>query len=64
MCAALGGDSGAAQDLLSLNGGAAIYVGGGASSIAEGVEAARAVLRQGLALKTLERLRAASREED
>ncbi len=64
MCAALGGDGGAAQDLLSLNGGAAIYVGGGASSIAEGVEAARAVLRQGLALKTLERMRAASREED
>ena len=63
MRAALGGDGGAAQDVLSLNGGAAIYVGGRASSLAEGVESARAVLRQGLALKTLERMRAASREE-
>ncbi len=64
MCAALGGESGAAFDVLSLNGGAAIYVGGRAPSMAEGVEAARAVLRQGLALKTLEKLRAASREEN
>jgi len=63
LCAALGGDSGAAFDVLSLNGGAAIYVGGAAPSLGEGVEAARAVLHQGLALKTLERLRAASREE-
>ncbi|MGO9058911.1 MAG: anthranilate phosphoribosyltransferase [Candidatus Binataceae bacterium] len=64
MRAALGGDSGAAQEVLSLNGGAAIYVGGRAASLAEGVESARLVLRQGLALKTLERMRAASREED
>jgi anthranilate phosphoribosyltransferase len=64
LCAALGGESGAAFDVLSLNGGAAIYVGDGAPSLAEGVEAARAVLRQGLALKTLENLRAASREEN
>ncbi len=64
LCAALGGESGAPHDVLSLNGGAAIYIGGQARSLAEGVEAARAVLRQGLALKTLERMRAASREED
>jgi anthranilate phosphoribosyltransferase len=64
LCAALGGESGAAFDVLSLNGGAAIYVGAGAPSLPEGVEAARSVLRQGLALKTLERLRAASREEN
>ncbi len=63
LCAALGGESGAASDVLALNGGAAIYVGAGAASLAEGVEAARAVLRQGLALNTLERLRAASHEE-
>jgi anthranilate phosphoribosyltransferase len=49
---------------MSLNGGAAIYVGGQARSLAEGVEAARTILRQGLALKTLELMRAASREED
>jgi anthranilate phosphoribosyltransferase len=64
LCAALGGESGAAHDVLSLNGGAAIYVGGLTSSLAEGVEAARAVLRQGLALGTLERMRAASRKEN
>jgi anthranilate phosphoribosyltransferase len=64
LCAALGGESGAAYDVMSLNGGAAIYVGGQARSLAEGVEAARTILRQGLALKTLERMRAASREED
>jgi anthranilate phosphoribosyltransferase len=64
MCAALGGEIGAGADVLALNGGAAIYVGGGASSLSEGVETARAVLRQGLALKTLERMRVASRGED
>ncbi|HEY2106831.1 MAG TPA: hypothetical protein VGH29_13635, partial [Candidatus Binataceae bacterium] len=60
----LGGESGAAFDVLSLNGGAAIYVGAAAPSMAEGVETARAVLRQGLAFKTLESLRLASREEN
>ena len=59
--AALSGESGAAFDVLSLNGGAAIHVGGLAPSLAEGVEAAREILRRGLALKTLDRLRAASR---
>src|SRR5579885_1339093 len=63
LSAALAGEGGGAFDVLSLNGGAAIYVGGAAKSLGEGVEAARGVLRQGLALKTLERLRAASREE-
>jgi len=63
LCGALGGETGAPRDVLALNGGAAIYVGGGAPSLAEGVEAARSILRQGLALKTLERMRAASREE-
>jgi anthranilate phosphoribosyltransferase len=64
LCAGLEGESGAAFDVLSLNGGAAIYVGGKAPSLADGVEKARAVLRNGTALKTLEKLRAASREED
>jgi len=62
--AGLSGESGAAFDVLSLNGGAAIHVGGLAPSLAEGVEAAREILRRGLALKTLDRLRAASRGED
>ncbi len=64
LCAGLSGESGAAHEVLCLNGGAAIYVGGQARSLAEGVEAARAILRQGLALETLERMRAASREGD
>jgi anthranilate phosphoribosyltransferase len=60
LCTALGGESGAACDLLALNGGAAIYVGGQVPSLAAGVQAARAILRQGAALKTLERMRSAS----
>ncbi len=64
LCAGLGGAPGAASDVMALNGGAAIYLGGRAASLAEGVEAARDILRQGLALRTLQALRAASREEN
>lgn len=64
ICEELGGGGGASRDVLALNGGASIYVGGGAPSLAEGVDVARMVLRQGLALKTLERMRAASRGEE
>ena len=60
---ALGGRTGAAHDVLALNGGAAIYAGGLAASIAQGVQRARSVLREGLALRTLERMRIASHEE-
>jgi anthranilate phosphoribosyltransferase len=59
---ALASKSGGTHDVLALNGGAAIYVGGRAASIEEGIKAAREVLREGKALATLEALRVASRE--
>ena len=45
---------------LALNAGAAIYVGGGAASLAEGVEMARKILASGRALETIEKMRRAS----
>jgi anthranilate phosphoribosyltransferase len=59
----LGGDPGPAQDVLALNAGAAIYVGGGADSMGGGVNRARAILAAGRALETVERMRAASHED-
>jgi anthranilate phosphoribosyltransferase len=59
---ALAGDTGAAQDVLALNAGAAIYVGGGAASMAEGVKLAFATLASGRALETIERMRLVSNE--
>jgi anthranilate phosphoribosyltransferase len=58
----LGGDPGPAHDVLALNGGAAIYVGGGAKSLAEGVELAHQILDSGRALETIEKMRLASLE--
>jgi len=60
---ALAGESGAAQDVLALNAGAAIYLGGAATSLETGVVRARAILVKGQALETLERMRRASQEE-
>ena len=48
-------ESGAARDLAVLNAGAAIYAGGGAESLAEGVEAAIAAVDSGAAAAALER---------
>jgi anthranilate phosphoribosyltransferase len=59
---ALAGDTGAAQDVLALNAGAAIYVGVGAASMAEGVKLAFATLESGRALETIERIRLVSNE--
>jgi anthranilate phosphoribosyltransferase len=59
--AALAGDRGPAADVLALNGGAAIYVGGGAKTFVQGVQRAREILASGRALETLELLKAASR---
>jgi anthranilate phosphoribosyltransferase len=61
---ALSGRPGAAQDVLALNAGAAIYVGGRAGSIGAGVALAREVLASGKALETIEKMRQASREEE
>jgi anthranilate phosphoribosyltransferase len=57
---ALAGEPGAARDVLALNGGAAIYVGGGAPTLAAGIAIAREVLATGRALATIEKLCAAS----
>jgi anthranilate phosphoribosyltransferase len=60
-CAILEGKAGPRADLALINAGAAIYVGGGAASIAEGVELARTALAQGDAARALESYVAASR---
>jgi len=49
------GEPGAARDLAVLNAGAAIYVGGGAPSLAEGVRVAERAVDTGAASETLER---------
>ncbi|HMD05487.1 MAG TPA: anthranilate phosphoribosyltransferase [Candidatus Binatus sp.] len=57
---ALDGGAGPAQDVLALNGGAAIYVGGKAASLKEGVDAAREIIATGRGLKVLDQMRRAS----
>lgn len=59
----LAGDPGPARDVLALNAGAAIYVGGGAASLADGVDLARKIIASGRALDTIERMRRASNGE-
>jgi anthranilate phosphoribosyltransferase len=56
----LAGHEGPAQDVLALNAAAAIYIGGRAASLADGVGIAREILDSGLALKVVERMREAS----
>ena len=57
---ALDGGQGAAQDVLALNGGAAIYVGGKANSLQDGVDAARKIIASSRALEVIEKMRLAS----
>jgi anthranilate phosphoribosyltransferase len=54
--AVLAGESDARRDLVVLNAGAAIYVGGLADSLGEGVEKAAAAIDSGAAAELLERL--------
>jgi anthranilate phosphoribosyltransferase len=54
------GETGPAHDIVALNAGAAIYVGGQAGSLAEGLERARAAIAGGAARQVLDRLVAAS----
>jgi anthranilate phosphoribosyltransferase len=51
----LAGEPGPARDLAVLNGGAAIYAGGGSDSLVEGVRAAQQAIDAGAATETLER---------
>jgi anthranilate phosphoribosyltransferase len=60
----LAGDPGPAADVLALNAGAAIYVGRGAKTLAEGVKRAKEILASGRALDTLEAMRNASRQDE
>ena len=50
----LSGEPGAARDLAVLNAGAAVYAGGGADSLADGVEVARLAVDSGAAAHKLE----------
>jgi len=59
----LAGGEGPAQDVVALNAGAAIFVGGRAPSLKEGVTAARGIIASGRALATLDKLARASRGE-
>ncbi|MGA2410673.1 MAG: anthranilate phosphoribosyltransferase, partial [Candidatus Binataceae bacterium] len=58
----LAGHTGPAQDVIALNAGAAIYVGGVAATIAEGVALAQQILDSGRAVETIEKLRVASNQ--
>ena len=60
--AVLGGEPGPRRDLVLLNAGAAIYVGGAAADLGEGVERAREAIDSGAALGLLDRLVAATAE--
>ncbi|HEX7421758.1 MAG TPA: anthranilate phosphoribosyltransferase, partial [Thermoanaerobaculia bacterium] len=57
----LEGKSGAAQDVVVLNAGAALYVAGSAASVRDGVALARQAIVSGRALAKLEELIKASR---
>jgi anthranilate phosphoribosyltransferase len=57
---ALDGGTGPAQDVLALNGGAAIYIGGKAGSLKDGVDAAREIIASRKALEVIEKMRRAS----
>lgn len=56
LLAVLGGNHRAGADIVALNAGAAIYIGGGAASLAKGVAVARANIENGAALAKLHEL--------
>jgi anthranilate phosphoribosyltransferase len=60
--AVLGGEAGPARDLVALNAGAAIFVGGGSDDLAGGIAAAGEAIDSGAARDVLERLVALSTE--
>ena len=60
--AALGGQAGPAADTIALNAGAAIYAGGKADSLEQGVALARDMLEAGFGLERLKRYAQRSRE--
>ncbi|MBL8242816.1 MAG: anthranilate phosphoribosyltransferase, partial [Rhodanobacteraceae bacterium] len=50
----LGGEAGAAADFVALNAGAALYAADRATSLADGVAAARQILQSGRALERMQ----------
>ncbi len=58
----LGGERGAARDLAVLNAGAAIYAGGAADTLADGVRAAERAIDEGAAAAALDRFLARTQE--
>jgi anthranilate phosphoribosyltransferase len=62
MARVLGGEAGALADVVALNAGAALYVGGVVGEMAAGVERAREVLAAGAGMATLAALRGFRRE--
>lgn len=58
----LSGKKGPSRDIVSLNAGAAIYLGGKASDLKQGVQMAQEILDSGLAMKKLQELIAAGKE--
>ena len=59
--AALGNSDGAARDIVALNAGASLYVGGLAATLADGVEQAFAAIASGAARAKLDEFAALSR---
>lgn len=55
--ALVGDEDGPAEDILALNGGAAIYVGGKADSLAEGIARAREIIESESALEVIDEMR-------
>jgi anthranilate phosphoribosyltransferase len=62
MHAALGGESGPLKDIVALNAAAAIYVGGMAKDLQQGLELAREAIESGAAMEKLNQLVRLSRE--
>jgi anthranilate phosphoribosyltransferase len=58
----VGDQTGPAEDILALNGGAAIYVGGKAGSLAEGVARARDIIESETALEVIDQMRRITNE--
>ena len=61
--AILAGEQGPKRDAVLMNAGAALYIGGKAASMAEGVKLAAELIDSGRAMKTLEKLIAVSQEQ-
>jgi anthranilate phosphoribosyltransferase len=58
--ALVGDEGGPAEDILALNGGAAIYVGGKAASLADGIARAREIIDSERALEVIDEMRRAT----